>query len=221
MNGLSPQAKLLVVAGILIVGILGLSVASFLRHKDKVGVKVVVLPADSVLAVDNVPTKAGTIYLTKGKHTLVATRQYFTAVTKTIDFSQYDSSKTLYLLPLPDSDKALQYLSQHPEVQAQREAASGDEAAQEQQQLSKNKLIPFLPYTGPASSYVVDYGSSTQKDGISKLTIYIEADTEEAKQDALNWIKSKGVNPGTLTIIYQSLTNPTTPQTGSGGSEYQ
>jgi hypothetical protein len=221
MNRLNPQTKLLIIVGVLVVGILGLSITSFLRHKDKVGVKVVVLPADSVLAVDNVPTKAGTIYLTKGKHTLVATRQYFTAITKTMDFTNYDTSKTLYLLPLPESDQARQYLSEHPEVQAQREAASGDQSAQEQQVLSKNKLIPFLPYTGPASSYIVDYGSTTQKDGTSKLTIFIESDTEQAKQDALNWIKNKGVNPSTLTIVYQSLTNPTSPQAGSGGSEYQ
>jgi hypothetical protein len=215
------QTRILILIVVLVVTIIGLSIWSVARHSGKVGVKVVVLPTDSTLTIDGVRTKPGTIYFTKTTHTIKVSKQYFGDVTKTINFATYDRLHTLYMLPLPNSDKAIQYLLDHPEVQTQREAASGDEAIQDQQELSKNKLIPLLPYTGPGTEYVVDYGSTEQADGSQKLTIFIQADTDQAKQDALKWVRSKGTDMSKIAIVYQPITNPISPQPGPGGSEYQ
>jgi len=223
MNRSSLETKIAILAAAFAIVVVGLLLISLAQHAGKVGVKVVLLPADSTLTIDGKGARAGTVYFTKTTHTLKASRQYFTAVTKTINFATYDKSQTIYMEPAPDSDQARQYLLTHPDVQAQREAAGGEQALQAQQQISKNKLTSLLPYTGPGGEYVVDYGASAQADGTQKITIYIEANTDQARQDALAWLTSQGAKPETLTIVYQPLSDTSTlPGSGnSGGSEYQ
>ncbi|HSX06250.1 MAG TPA: hypothetical protein VLG92_00850 [Candidatus Saccharimonadia bacterium] len=213
--------KRIVTIAVLFVGILFiLFIMVLLGHHGKAKIQVTVIPSDSILTVDGKKTKAGTVYLTKTTHTLKASRPPFSPTTKTINFATYDTSQTLYVNPVPNSDKALQYLLKHPEIQAQREAASGVQAGEAQQQLRKNKLVGLLPYRGPGTEYLIDYGTKTQQDGTQKVTIYIESDTDQAKQEALNWITSQNIDLKTLTIVYESLPAGTNPNS-SGGSEYQ
>jgi hypothetical protein len=220
MNRLNPVTTILILATTFVVVVAGWSLLSYVSHHGKVGVKVIVLPKDSRLTIDGKSTRAGTIYFTKATHTLKASRQSFTTIARTINFATYDKSQIIYMLPGPDSDQARQYLVAHPDIQAQREAAAGNQSSQAQQQLSKNKLISLLPYAGPGGDYTVDFGTTSQADGSQKVTIYIEANTDEAKQEALDWIKSSGNNPDKFTIVYQSLSN-TIQADNAGGSEYQ
>jgi len=211
--------KNIVIVAILFVGILFiLFFMVLLSHAGKAKVQVTLLPSDTTLTIDGKKAKAGTVYLTKTIHTLKATRPPFSPTTKTINFATYDTTQTLYMLTSPDSKQALQYLADHPDVQAQREAAGGVQAANAQQQLSKNKLIGLLPYSGPGGNYIIDYGTETQQDGTQKVTIYIESNTDQDKQTALNWITTQKIDPKTLTIVYENL--QTNPSSG-GGSEYQ
>jgi len=212
--------KIIVIVTILFVGILcTLFVMTFLSHHGKAKVQVTLIPSDSTLTVDGKKTKAGTVYLTKTTHTLKVTRPPFSPTSKTINFVTYDTSKVVYLLPSPVSKAALQYLINHPDVQAQREAVGDLQSDQAQQQLSKNKLIGLLPYSGPGGTYTVDYGTLTQQDGTQKVTIYIESNTSQDKQAALTWITNHKIDPKTLTIVYESL--PADANPNNGGSEYQ
>jgi len=215
------QSKLpFIAAAALVIVVFGWSLITYINHHGKVGVKVVLLPSDSSLTIDGEAARAGTIYFTKTTHTLKASRHYFTDATKTVNFASYDASRKLYLEPSPDSYQAKQYLLQHPELQQQREAAEGERSSQIQQQLHKDKLVPLLPYAGPANTYVVDYTSDTGADGVTqKITIIIEANTDQTKQAALDWIKQQGADPAKLTITYQALSAPAAGTTG--GSEYQ
>jgi len=211
--------KRLVILAILFVSVLFiLFIFTLLRHRSDAAVEVVTLPPDSTLTVDGKKTKAGTLYLTKTTHILKVSRQFFTPLTRTIDFATYDHSQTLYMMPLPKSPQAIKYLADHPAIEAQREAAGDQQAANAQQQLSKNKLIGLLPYSGPGGTYMVDYGTLTQQDGTQKVTIYIESNTSQDKQAALTWITDQKIDPKTLTIVYEDLQ---TSPSSSSGSEYQ
>jgi len=222
MNQSSNERKVALIALLLLAALFSLLTTAFISHHGKAVVNVVVLPPDSTLTIDGKAAKAGKIYFSKATHTLKASRQYFTTVTKTINFATYNTSQTLYMNPSPDSQQALDYLTKHPEIQAQREAAGGIQAGEAQQQLSKNKLLPFLPYTGTGFEYIVDYGTATQANGTQKITIYIEADTDQAKQNALSWIESKKIDPKSLTIVYEALpTSSSGGSSGEGPSEYQ
>ncbi len=214
MDQPNTQKRMLMVAALGVVILFILFIAVLLGRYGKAAVTVVVLPSDSVLTVDGKKTKPGTVYLSKTTHTLKATRPPLSPTTKTINFATYNTSQTLYLEPLPDSEQGLQYLLKHPEIQAQREAAESLQVNDTQLQLSKNKLIPLLPYRGPGGEYIIDYGAGTKQ----KTAIYIKVDTNQAKQDALNWIKSQKVDPKTLEIIYENLPADTS---SGGGSEYQ
>lgn len=222
MNRSNQRVTIIVLLSAFLIVATGWSLMTAISHHGKVGVRVVLLPSDSKLTIDGKSARAGTVYFTKTTHTLKAGRQYFTDVTKTINFATFDKSQTIYLQPLPDSYQAKQYLSDHPDIQQQREAADGKQAEQIQNELSKNKLIGLLPYSGPGNEYVVDYRSETQADGVSqKITYYIEADTNQTKQAALDWIKQQGFDPTKLTIVYQGLSSQPTASGYGGGSEYQ
>lgn len=223
MNRMSSETKIVLLSAILICAVVGALLAIFVPRSGKVGIKIVVLPPDSTLTIDGKRSHAGTIYLTKTTHTLTASRQYFNTVSQKINVATYNPSQTVYMNPSPDSDQAIQYLKDHPDVQAKREAAAGDIAGRAQDQLNKDEILKHLPYTGPGFEYEVDYGATGQPDGSQKVTLYIQANTDQAKQDALAWIKSQGSNPDKFTIVYQNLSSTAVPDAGGsgGGSEYQ
>ena len=64
-----------------------------------------------------------------------------------------------------------------------------------------NSLINNLPFLGPASEYRIDY-IYTFNNSIATPVITIYATSDQAKQDALAWISSQGINPALLNIRY-------------------
>ncbi len=78
------------------------------------------------------------------------------------------------------------------------------EQAQQAQNIAEaNKLIKFLPYTGRAYDYRVDY--SYQFSGnLSQPLITVTAPTAAGQEAALNWISSFKIDPSKLNIKYVS-----------------
>lgn len=170
--------------------------------KGIVQINVVVAPEDSTFSVDGKNTRPGKISLTAGKHKLSATHQYFESVNQDLDTKTIDTSKTIFLSPLPKSDQAKQWLLDHPTAQQEREAAGGSKSTQAQNELTTNSpLIRVLPYEG--YDFNIDYGAS--KLHPNKLAIYITRLDDVGKTHALNWITAMGYNPADYEIIYNDL----------------
>lgn len=69
--------------------------------------------------------------------------------------------------------------------------------------IEKNPLIVKLPHQEP--TFILDHDATTDTYIVHMLfhgDKTIDEQIRESKQDALNWIRSQGVDPGTLKIEY-------------------
>ena len=193
--------------------ILAWQVTVYIGHRDKVEVKILVLPNDSSLTIDGQATKPGKKYLTKGDHRLVAARQDFDNDVKTISTSDITKNEIIYMLPAANSAAAKQYLLQHPEIQKQREAAGGIEAARVQTLLLKQyPIISKLPQE--TLHYKIDYSlDPNQKLSLVITTFAVinrpsqysqyATNTQAYRQEALGFLKQNGVSANTYPISYK------------------
>jgi len=212
---MEPKQKMvMIVAGILVLGLLVFGVINIVAHRGKLHIAVLVTPSDSSLTIDGRPAKPGKVWLTKTTHTFKATRQYFDPVSRTLNLANIDSTTPIYVNPLPNSPEAQKYLSEHPEEQTQREAAGAAQATSTQNQLNKDSLVGKLPFFAPGDEFTVDYDTTTDANGNSKVTIFVIADSDTAKQHALDWIRRQGSDPANLTIVYQTSDTPPDPSIG-------
>lgn len=197
-------------ATIAVVGI-GLLVVMW-QPPGTVRVTIKAIPDDSAITLDGKSIQAGRQDLSKGNHTFKVSRQYFDDTTKTVNTDNLQNGQTLYLLPDATSKEALQWLKDHPDVQAQREAAGG--AVTNQTQTNDTKNYPYinqLPYE--AIDFKVDYGY--KNDGQINLVVTLQpysdpqqdpADYQQQlkdyKTEALNYLKSINVDINTTPITW-------------------
>ena len=216
---MSPKQRQLVTIGFIgIAVILVWGTVTAISHRGKAHVDIEVSPTDSSLFIDGQSAKPGKRWMTKTTHTFKASRKDFADDSKTVNLTSIDTSLPIYLTPKPNSAAAEAYLKAHPQDQAKREAAGGANEQRIQDQLSKNTLIGQLPYTAPGFEFSVDYNAESDNNGNVKVTLYISANTDKAKQDALDWIKSQGTDPNTQTIIYRTDTSLTSNDSGGGSN---
>jgi hypothetical protein len=184
------------------------AVLVFMRSSGQY-VTVVALPKDSSIKLDGKPIKAGRVKLSSGKHTFLASRQFFDDDQQTIDTKKL-TTKTLYLLPKPNSAEAVQWLHEHPEVQREREAAGGEDAIVKQKALlDQYPIIAKLPHE--TLDYKVDYAVDADGTVSFKVTLYpfakpstpeYESQINQEKEGALSYLKNNGVDTIKTSITY-------------------
>ena len=200
----SKQRLVMVIAGIALGLLIMVGVINFLAHHGKIKVDVEVAPSDSTLFIDGKKAGQGKMWLTKTTHTFKATRQYFGDVSKTLDLNKVDTSIPIYLSPIPNTPQALEYLSKNPKEQQKREAAGAAQDYSTQKQLSQDEFVKQLPFFAPGGEFQVDYDAVNDANGNTQITIYVLANTDQQKSDALSWIRSVGADPNKLHIVYQA-----------------
>lgn len=177
-----------------------------INHHGKIKTVLVAIPNDSQIMVDGNKNKAGAVYLKAGNHTFVATRQYFD------DFrtsENVQSPKTIYLLPAPTSQQAIQFLQKNPSVQAEREAFGALEDQRITQQMAaQSPLVKLLPHTDINGPFSIGYGAS--KEGGGKTYLIISDSSPNGRSKALQWIREHGSDPTDLEIQFTDFVNPLT-----------
>lgn len=201
---LSLKQIILIVAGVIVAGIMATLVLMRTSHSGQIALQVVVLPDDSTFTIDGKGSKAGRVYVTPGKHTLRASKKGFSDAEIKIDTATIDKDRTLYVMPAPKSEEAFAWLGNHPEVQERRESAAGAEALDIQKDIEKTPLVQQLPFIAPGFEFIVDYTTEEDVNGKTKVIIVIKASTDEAKENARNWIEQQGSKIKDLTITYQA-----------------
>ncbi|MEI7758885.1 MAG: hypothetical protein WCJ05_01765 [bacterium] len=74
-----------------------------------------------------------------------------------------------------------------------------------------NGLPVLLPFNGPNLGYRIDYNYDSNVNG-GKLIIIISSNNGQEKQNAINWIKSKGFDINNYQVDYLSSANNQTGQ---------
>lgn len=204
MQSTGFNKKIVIAGGAVVLGIVALLIALSIPRVGKVRVNVETLPNDSTVTVDGVKVKGnGSIYVTPGKHTLKASRQYFTTVTVKFDTEDPNLDDPIYLMPGAESDEAIAYLVQNPELAAAREAMGGDKANREQTEFSDKypvtDKLPYQTYDYKIGYLVNDDGTVTYD--IELYPVAVTPGTELYRQQledflgqALNWLRGQGVD---------------------------
>lgn len=208
MNPQKQKQILLLAAAVFIVVTVFLILLS-LQAKGGVKVTLAAQPSDSTITVDGGEVSAGEYTLAKGAHTIKATRQYFTDAVKKVNTADLKDGQVITLMPSPDSPEALQWLLEHPDVQMEREAAAGAQAAELKQSINeKYPVLKNLPYE--TLRYKISYSMDGQNVSF-QVTLYplngsdrdlYKQTLKEYKQQALDYLENQGVNTKTTTITF-------------------
>lgn len=200
-------------AVVTILVIIGFYSVTSLEHRGKTKVEIVALPHDSKLTLDDASLAEGSLYLKPGSHTFTAERQYFDKFSRKIETQNLKDNQIIYLMPIPTSAEALNWLKDHPSVQAEREAAGGAEDQQIQSVLgAKYPILKSLPYTDIRGPFTINYG--TVPNGTIDLTV--TDSSPNGRVNALKWIRDQGDDPTNYQIIFQDTSNPFIPKAGEG-----
>jgi hypothetical protein len=204
--------RFVIAAVIMIIVLVLWAIISTVQHAGKTKVKIVALPHDSSLSLDGQAIKEGSIYLKPGSHKFTATRQFFGDLTKTVNTKDLAAGQVLYLMPLANSAQALQWLTDHPETQTEREAAGGVESEQIQTALLKKyPVLAKLPQEN--LHYKIDYSidsSQTLKlhittygiiNGPADYPTYVQQ-TKSYRQEALDFLSQNGLKSSDVAIDY-------------------
>jgi len=211
---MEPQQKrLLLIAGGVLAGIVLLISIFSVASGRNITLTIVTAPDDASLTLDGKHIKAGKVSMHRGKHTLVAARQFFDKTTKTFDTANIGADRTIYIMPAPNSPSALDFLKNHPQIQMQRESVGSADAAQSQAIISdKYPIIDKLPYA--TLDFRIDYqldGNDNFSLTVTTYPIAIQSDnpSEYATQinrykgEALDFLRNNSVDTSSVPIIYK------------------
>jgi len=205
----------LLVVGLVLIGAIIVGFAGYQGYMGLTRGKITteIEPYDATVKIDGKLIKVNKkIYVTPGQHTITAHRADFTDQSQQFTSTKGKATKiTIYLNAA--NDNGLQWIKDHPDVQQMYE---GHSSAQYDAQTQKNNeaepFVQLLPYIAPGFEFRIDYGSPDA--GQSKPVIYVQADTQQAKDDALEWIRNQGYDPSTLNIQYTTSSSVEQEQSG-------
>ncbi|HEY5805861.1 MAG TPA: hypothetical protein VIS56_00560 [Candidatus Saccharimonadales bacterium] len=209
---MEPQAKKKLLAVSL--AILAVLAGVFLlasRHANEVRVEIIPIPSDATLTIDGVQSASGSIWLTKGKHTLKATRQFFGPATKTIDTDALDPDEPIYLPLDANTAEALQFIATHPKEQSLAQQAGGAAFMATQKKVATAyPVVTELPYETP--TYEINYSVDENKNVSFRVALHATATvpgTAEYNQEllqfkaaALAYLKQKKVDVTKIKITF-------------------
>lgn len=195
---------IVVVLLVLTLGIIGYEVGLAISHRNKIPISIGVSPTDSVVRLSGKKIHAGTVYISPGDYTFRAEHALFDAVEQKVTVGTTSLRRVILIAP-STSDAAKKWLQDHPSEDATRQQLSAELSNQQGQILvQKNPIIKDLPYID--NTYRIDYGASVKNPNDSNaIAIYIKSTDDNAKQQALDWLKFKGYDPTKLEIYYSSF----------------
>ncbi len=188
--------KLSIVFGL----VLGVVVAGLLLFRETGNIEFVIVPGDATLAVDNEKVRGKTGTFAEGEHTISVSRRGFRA--KTTTFKATKDKQVIEIALDTSTQEGVDWLIDHPEEAYLRESILGKESnALGEESARKNPIMDLLPFID--REWRVDYGRSVKyPEDPLRISVVITYTTDQAKQDALDWIQFKGFNLADLEIVY-------------------
>lgn len=195
------------VAGLALIGLL----TAFLNNqpvKIGTGVRFYISPSDAEVLLNGQRLKldrANQAELAPGNYEVEIVRVHFASKKENFTVSSGQVSEVPVLLT-PLNDLAWDFLRSGSEPQI-RESVSYRLSLKTSQQVAEAlPLTTKLPYS--TVNFRIDYGVSQKfPDDPSKVALYISTEiaSDEARQPALDWLRSQGVDPAQTEIIYRTF----------------
>ncbi|MFZ2513428.1 MAG: hypothetical protein WAW63_03155 [Candidatus Saccharimonadales bacterium] len=181
---------------VLVAGIIARNI--FLSSKYTATIEVEFTPLSATARVDGKRVRPGFIRTTPGKHTVSVSKDGFLSEKKTV-VAPKGNAVYIGLILDPSSPATAQWYRDHPEDNQIGERISGrNTQVVADKALELEPFIKELPFIGPGFAYQIGVGVA---DTNGKPTIVIRAQSNEAIEDAKQWIRSMGYNPDSMKII--------------------
>lgn len=160
-----------------------------------------VVPSGSKSTINGRGVREGTTKLKPGIAEVVITKKGFETARQTVVLKEGES-KYLGFVLVSNSPSTADWYQKHPEDAKRAENLSS--LNYDQVSADDVKETPFilkLPFVSSDEQFRIDYGQSDTDS--NRIVIYISANSQEARNAALEWIRSVGYDPSTLNIVYR------------------
>lgn len=169
-------------------------------------------PLSSKIVLNGHKAHQGILRLAPGNYNVVVTRSGFADGKSDVVVAEGETKYVGIILKSNDASTKNWYAA-HPDDQKAFESITNKHySADAKQQLKLEPFIKNLPFISAGNEFRIDYGNPAGSKASDKPTIYVSENYEEAKQDALLWIRSHGGDPSKMKLSYRpyagGLTGP-------------
>lgn len=159
-----------------------------------------VVPSGARSTINGRGVGQGTIKLKPGNAEIVISKNGFETIRQTVMLKEGES-KYLGFALVSNSPSTADWYQKHPEDAKRAENLSSlnyDQVSSDNSQ--ENPFILKLPFVSSDEQFRIDYGQSETDS--NRIVIYISANSQEARNAALEWIRSVGYDPSKLNIVF-------------------
>lgn len=200
--------KTLVIPIFLLISFWAGYVMSFAETPKDSSVTIEAAPSDSEILIDGNNAEGGKTNLPVGTHKITASRDGFSAQSRTITTKFGDKLYVGFILKSSSEDTTNWYENNPSESQLAESISGRVSDYDSQSSARKNSLLQLLPFSyGDGHGGTVDISSGIPLSGTDQPAVYITADTPSDRQDALTWIKNNGVDPSIMDIVFYNELN--------------
>jgi hypothetical protein len=160
------------------------------------------VPGDLTLKIDGKAVSFDDpVEVREGVHDLTAERSGFSPETRKFMVSKGDPL-TIDLFLDANSPEGRKWFQDHPDAALEREAEAGREYEENaRKKTARYPIVKKLPKI--AKDFRLDYGiSQAHPDDPTAVAFYIRTFTPLGRQRASEWLRSEGLDPATLELIY-------------------
>lgn len=198
--------KLLIILAAILVPI-GVAYFAYQQYINNTRGTIVVesVPTDLTLTLSGKRIAAnGKQTITPGKYTLEGKRAGFETTKQEITVKA-KQSQNVFMYMAANGAEGDQWLRDHPDEAIKLETIGGREHKEAvEEAIDQNEFIRQLPYLGPGLAWRIDYGGAAPDNKFPEQpTIYISARDEEARADALQWMRTNGWDPDGMNIVFK------------------
>jgi hypothetical protein len=172
------------------------------QSKNNATIDVLIAPSGSKVKLNGHGIRVGKIKVKSGEYTINAYKNGFTDGEVKVSV-KVGETRFAGLILEPNDPSTKSWYDNHPEDASLADGIVGQRLGQDSADaVAENPLISKLPFLGPSLEYRIDYGISAE--GKDNPAIYIRAISPQARENAINWIKKQGFDPGKMEIIYSA-----------------
>ena len=160
-----------------------------------------VVPDGAKSTINGRGVREGTTKLKPGVAEIIISKKGFETIKQTVVLKDGEYRYFGFVL-VSNSASTADWYDKHPEDAKRAENLSSQNydkvSADDAQQ---TPFIMELPFVSSDERFRIDYGQGEAGD--NRIIIYISSNTQEARNEALLWIKSVGYDPSKLNIVYR------------------
>lgn len=197
------KRRIIAIVIMLFVLLITWSTATLIDRQGKVAVVIRTVPDDANILFDKDIEQNGTRWIKPGDYTVVAKKDGFRSVTRTVRVSDQKSQNVVAISLQPESDQAKEWAAKNAEQYQQNETFGTIEANANGEYFSKlNPITTKLPFVDPY--FKIAYSTNTDQ----SIKITVATPSPRYRFYAVEKIRELGYDPTDFVIEFKDFKNP-------------